>query len=154
MMRRLGFVFFILVSSLSSRSFGEEPDSVKALFDSWRWEKRVLFVYCVEKEGVDKVREVLGKAKEGLRDRDMVVVNLSSWDLRWREKEEAMIQELDEKVGEAFKKKLKISKEVGATFVLFGKDGDEKSRQQDGLELKALFSLIDQMPMRQREMRE
>ncbi len=38
--------------------------------------------------------------------------------------------------------------------VLVGKGGGEKLRRKSEVELKEIFSLIDSMPMRQREMRE
>lgn len=39
------------------------------------------------------------------------------------------------------------------TVVLIGKDGGEKSRQTDQIDLKKFFALIDGMPMRREEMR-
>jgi hypothetical protein len=38
--------------------------------------------------------------------------------------------------------------------VLIGKDGGEKLRRGDEVDITEIFSLIDSMPMRQREMRE
>jgi hypothetical protein len=40
------------------------------------------------------------------------------------------------------------------TVVLVGKDGAEKLRQESAVNLAKIFSLIDSMPMRQREIRE
>lgn len=40
------------------------------------------------------------------------------------------------------------------TLLLIGKDGTVKARQSGQIDLKALFTLIDTMPMRQREMQE
>lgn len=40
------------------------------------------------------------------------------------------------------------------TIVLIGKDGGEKLRRGTDVDIAEIFSLIDSMPMRQREMRE
>lgn len=42
----------------------------------------------------------------------------------------------------------------GLTAVLIGKDGTEKLRMRDALDLDRIFRVIDAMPMRKREMRE
>lgn len=39
------------------------------------------------------------------------------------------------------------------TFLLFGKDGGEKLRSYEQVEIERLFATIDAMPMRKREMR-
>lgn len=49
--------------------------------------------------------------------------------------------------------KQKYFAKYGSGVVLVGKDGGVKQRQSE-LELKEIFHLIDQMPMRQAEMRE
>jgi hypothetical protein len=46
----------------------------------------------------------------------------------------------------------RLSARVGKfTVVLIGKDGGEKLRRSDEVDLGEIFSLIDSMPMRQRE---
>ena len=40
------------------------------------------------------------------------------------------------------------------TVILIGKDGTEKERFSEPVEPASLFNLIDQMPMRRREMKE
>jgi hypothetical protein len=44
--------------------------------------------------------------------------------------------------------------EKRAVFLLIGKDGGEKARQSDALDLKRWCGLIDQMPMRRQEMKQ
>jgi hypothetical protein len=44
-----------------------------------------------------------------------------------------------------------VAGEPRPVFILVGKDGGEKSRQYDKLDLEKWFALIDQMPMRRQE---
>ena len=60
---------------------------------------------------------------------------------------------LSESSGDYLREKFSIKSSI-FTVLLIGKDGGLKLRREGGVELDEIFSLIDTMPMRQREMRE
>lgn len=79
---------------------------------------------------------ILEAQKEGLAERDIEIHSYI----------------LSEHTDEA--QKWKASPEDPFTFILVGKDGTEKMRSQTVVSTEKLFSTIDAMPMRKREMKE
>jgi len=106
--------------------------SVLKKLEALRWENRVLVIHepvLTAEEGKARV-ESLKKAKEDLEERDLAILKMDA----------------------EMKKKYQV-KEDTFVLLLFGKDGGLKLRQEGKMDLEALYELIDQMPMRQREMR-
>ena len=103
--------------------------------ERYRDHHRVLLVFApaAEDKNYLEQKRLLEDAKDGLLERDLVTsfVTNSSDPLR-----------ADYGVSEDF------------TVVLIGKDGTEKERFSEPVEPTLLFNLIDQMPMRRREMKE
>lgn len=68
--------------------------------------------------------------------------------------DERDIQIIQFDIQKAHKSELdKFSVNEKFTVVLLGKDGTEKYRSEEPIRTKALFTLIDQMPMRQSELK-
>lgn len=86
------------------------------------------------RELVNQQMEWLSADKAGCDERDIQIIQL---DMRTTQK-----SELD-----------KFSVNEKFTVVLLGKDGTEKYRSEKPVPTKTLFSLIDQMPMRQSELK-
>lgn len=80
-------------------------------------------------------KEILAADPAGLRERDLRIVEIFASD------------------NSSLRKSLGLSPE-DFTIVLIGKDGGAKYRSQQPVTLQTLYSLIDAMPMRQREMRQ
>ena len=99
----------------------------------YRWKNRVLLTFGNPTS--DKLRDqkaILATDPDGLEDRDLVI--------------------LEPPQTNTLAKRYKVDPK-NFTVILVGKDGGEKLRQQEPVTLDQLFGLIDQMPMRQREMR-
>lgn len=124
----------------------------KARFNlnDFKWEKRVILLFYPsdESSAIRGQMEILEEGREGILDRDLLVVRLPANGPG--QVEEDRIVRL--KVAELYRTS-------GLTpgdfrFILIGKDGIQKLDQSSPVELKQLFGLIDSMPMRLREMRE
>ncbi len=105
---------------------------------TYKGQNRVLLVFApsVKDKGYVEQKRLLAAAEDGLRERDMVVLEL-----------------LGGEHAEALRSDLKVSNDL-FVVVLIGKDGGEKERFLEPVEPTQLFSLIDRMPMRRREMQE
>lgn len=100
-----------------------------------RWQERVLlfFVPTAESANWEKQEQILASDPQGLEERDLVVYQLDT--------------------AAALANRYRVASEQ-FTAILVGKDGTEKLRQNEPLSLAKLYSTIDAMPMRRREMRE
>ena len=115
--------------------------------DGLRWERRPLLVFAPSAEAPLAVAlgAALGRADVGLFDRDMMVIEVFGDD-------SARADGASLPTGTAAHLRQRFA--VAATdelVVLLGKDGGEKLRTTSP-DLDAIFSLIDTMPMRRREM--
>jgi hypothetical protein len=112
--------------------FRTMPDPAE--LSNWRWENRLLFVIGGGQDDAafDDQIERLRADPSGLRDRDLIVFTDP-------EGRSALSREFDAE---------------GFAVVLVGKDGGVKRRETAPLALDSLYSTIDAMPMRRREMRE
>jgi hypothetical protein len=115
--------------------------------DGLRWERRPLLVFAPSAEAPLAValRAALGRADLGLSDRDMLVIEVYGDD-------SARADGASLPTGAPAHLRQRFA--VAATeelVVLLGKDGGEKLRTSSP-DLDAIFSLIDTMPMRRREM--
>ena len=100
----------------------------------YRWKNRVLLIFgdpTTDKFQAQKT--ILAGNPEGLEDRDMVI--------------------LEPPQTNTLAERYKVDPK-NFTVILVGKDGGEKLRQEEPVTLDQLFGLIDQMPMRRREMRD
>ena len=115
--------------------------------DGLRWERRPLLVFAPSAEAPLAVAlgAALGRADVGLFARDMIVIEVYGDD-------SAQADGAPLPTGTAAHLRQRFA--VAATdelVVLLGKDGGEKLRTTSP-DLDAVFSLIDTMPMRRREM--
>ena len=111
-------------------------DEVSARLEPYKNRNRILLIFAPSPtDGAYlEQRQLLGGAEDGLRKRDLVVLEL-----------------LEGEQARALKDALRVSDNVFAV-VLIGKDGGEKERFYEPVQPAALFNIIDQMPMRRREM--
>ena len=138
-----GFMLFGL------RADAQTKPSGKTLED-YKWKKRPLLLFTPSAENAAYLRqkEFIQANKAGLADRDMVVIELVGED-------ELYVNGTRQKgkSGKALRSRFKVPHET-FSVILVGKDGTEKQRNREAVELKNIFGLVDQMPMRRQEMRE
>ncbi len=110
-----------------------------------QWKNRILLVFTndLKSEKLQKQIEILSKEKEGLKDRKLIIYRFSKYLFTINFNTVWFSSTLDlnkyKKVSENFK------------VVLIGLDGNVKMKVNDILSAEKLFSIIDGMPMRSRE---
>ena len=109
--------------------------TTSARLEHYRTHNRVLLVFAPSAEDKNYLEQkrLLEDAEGGLLERDLVISFITNSSDPLRD---------DYSVSDEF------------TVVLIGKDGTEKERFSKPVEPTSLFSIIDQMPMRCREMKE
>jgi len=121
------WLFFLLLT-LTVIAGEKEKDVLKQIKKS-QWKHRLILVHDPEKSP-DWARQIAA-AKAGLKERHLKLIPVTP----------------------VVMKQYKI--EAGTqTLILIGKDGGVKARQYKSFNLAKLFKIIDQMPMRRREMKE
>jgi hypothetical protein len=137
-------IILAVLVNLTVLSMGQSTASDKIL-DEYQWENRILLVFADSRSSKNyehQNKELDGHA-EGFKERDLKIFHLFTDDEQQvnQKKTQALYTEYEVAQGEF-------------TVILIGKDGTEKLRTSELLEVKKLFSVIDAMPMRQREMRQ
>ena len=109
------------------------PTTADLNLKDYRWKNRVLLTFGnPTSDKLQNQKAILATDPDGLEDRDMVI--------------------LEPPQTNTLAKRYKVDPK-NFMVILVGKDGGEKLRQEEPVTLDQLFGLIDQMPMRQREMR-
>ncbi len=124
--------------------------SVDSLMEDYQWENRVLLIFAPDSDDATLAEQTanLSGMGAGLSARDLVVWRLVS------EEAAAVNGEVDTGLSsQPFYEYFSV-KNAEFTVILLGKDGTTKLRQTQPVTSHRLFSLIDAMPMRQREIRE
>jgi hypothetical protein len=131
-----------LVSLLASAQNPNNQMSLQQTLRAHQWEKRILLLCTSAPRQAEYLRqkEILKKEEAGLKERDMLVLEINY--------EQASQSDKD-----YLEKELKV-KPAPFAVVLLGKDGGVKIRQNQPLSIEGLFSTIDAMPMRKREMKD
>lgn len=125
------------------------PPAHAAPLDKYRWKRRLLLVFAPVKPHPSLVvqRKRLKEATAGLKEREVTVVEVVQ-DSVFVNGQLAI--ELNAK---ALRKNFDTTI-VEFKVVLIGKDGGEKLRRSDPVQVDDLFKTIDAMPMRQQELRQ
>ncbi|MEJ8801171.1 DUF4174 domain-containing protein [Pontibacter sp. H249] len=117
--------------------------------NDYKWENRVLLLFTPDAENEDytKQKTNISTNAKGLPERDMVLIDIEG---------ETILRVNGEvqkgKDGQQLRKQFNVAPDA-FTILLLGKDGTEKYRSTDAVPLETIYNLIDQMPMRQQEMR-
>ena len=137
---------FLMVLVMANKVEGKNTIDLS----EYQWKNRLLLLFTpsIDGPGYVKLREDLSRQEGEVVDRDLLVFHiLESGETKLGN------SPLAESSGDYLKEKFSI-KPGTFTVLLIGKDGGVKLRREDRVELDEIFSLIDTMPMRQREMRE
>lgn len=136
-------------STLLTASYAGALPMITDPLERYRWKNRPLLVFAPSESdarGRVQRRHVEGE-RAGFGERDMILLELWS---------EGGSRAGGEPLREADVAVLRARFGVGTdefAVILVGKDGGEKGRWTDPVELSRVFALIDGMPMRRREMR-
>ena len=116
----------------------------------YRWRNRLLMVFSSSQEDSNyhSLMEEVRDQQNGLRDRDILLFEIL-------EKGESRLDNSPLKKDSADFLRGQFGIHPGQfCILLIGKDGEEKRRWQSVVGLGVIFSVVDAMPMRQREMKE
>lgn len=114
----------------------------------YQWKNRILIVFAKSEKSANYQKQLqkFEKQREALIERDMIIFSVFDKKIITPEKEISSAAS-----AEHLRQQYNISGS-GLSVVLVGKDGGEKLTQHDFIPTEKLFELIDQMPMRRREM--
>ena len=127
---------------------GEGRNTIDLTEYQWRNRLLLLFIPSLDGAGYATLKKDLSAHQEEVLDRDLLVFHI----LRSGETKLGNAL-LSENSGDYLREKFSVK--CGTfTVLLIGKDGSVKLRREEIVKLDEIFSLIDTMPMRQREMRE
>ena len=141
-MKKFLLIVLLLITPLamSSQSLSE-----------YQWKNRIVVIFTEAKDSKE-FKEQLEQFEgfqnnpKGFKERKLVLIHALP------EKHRTVIPNESEWQDSKLYQKMKKSKEA-FEVILIGLDGGVKLRQQEVLETKKLFDLIDSMPMRQAEIR-
>lgn len=118
------------------------------MLEQYQWENRLILLFgSISESAVEKQITELEKDTEGITDRDLLIFHIDRDEVRFIEKSDNPASSAD---------KLRNHYNIGEQefrYILIGKDGGVKLNKKEFVANKDLFSVIDAMPMRQREMR-
>jgi len=132
----------IVVISFISLLFMSNPLS------PYKWENRVLLIFSESQEQITEQKKKWFVDREGMDDRDLVIFEFNN--RHGKSPDHVMLKA---KQVNWFYEHYNF-KNAEFKVVLIGKDGSVKLQTDDYLSTKKLFSTIDAMPMRQREMKD
>lgn len=141
----------LLFSSIFSLLFGGEPNTVQnAGIDDFKWKNRLIVISAPSPSDrylLDQRKLLLGRSEEIL-DRDLKIIQITG-------RGQNLIDDLHLSRESAAEFQCRLGLSMKAfQILLVGKDGTVKLKSPEPVPAGLIFSLIDSMPMRQREMRE
>ena len=139
-------LLLLMVVTMATQAGGQDKIRLK----DYQWKNRLILVFSPSSEdtGYKALENDIAVQAEEIIDRDILVFHiLETGEIKLGK------SSLQTGAGDYLRRNFSIS--PGAfTVLLIGKDGGVKLRSEGRVELDEIFSLIDTMPMRQREMRE
>lgn len=135
----------------ASNSVANAGDS-KVAFDlkAYQWQNRVLLVFApsANSPAYQRQMQLFQSQQAGFKERDLLLVELLT---------EGTSRAGEQPIGEADVERVRSRFKIAPQefrVILVGKDGTAKRRDSNPVKPEVIFSEIDAMPMRRREMRE
>ena len=147
-MIRYHFFLILLVGVMVSSASGKEQDAVD--LTAYQWKNRLLILFAPAENDLvyQSFKEQIQRRTQEVQDRELLIFHVF-------ETEEGRLGHLPLKKEQLLFLRKEFSILPGQRIViLIGKDGEVKLRRELPLELSEIFSVIDAMPMRRREIRE
>jgi len=117
--------------------------------DQFRWNNRILVLFANDstQEAYQDQMDLLKSHNDGVLERDLVIFSIF-------DNQCSLLG--DQIISDASAREIRqrLSPASSYSIYLIGKDGGVKLKREQVLEIEELFSVIDRMPMRQREMRD
>ena len=139
-------ILLFVVVTMAAQANGQDKIRLK----DYQWKHRLILAFSpsAQHPGHKALEKEIAVQAEEVMDRDLLVFQiLESGETKLGN------SSLPESSGNYLREKFSIKSGI-FTVLLIGKDGGVKLRREGGVELDEILSLIDTMPMRQREMRE
>jgi hypothetical protein len=141
-------MLILLVGMMVSLASGKDQDQVD--FSTYQWKNRLLILFAPSEDApiYQSFKEQLQRRTQEVRDRDLLTFHVF-------ESGEGRLADLPLNKEQVLFLRKRFSVIPGQLMViLIGKDGEVKFRKESPADLSDIFSIIDAMPMRQREIRE
>ena len=134
-------MFSVLVVSCAQADVGQ-------LFERYLWQKRVVLVFAPQRE-----HPIFQQQVEALRDNEQALLerDIVQWVIVDHDFISVDGQHMPHLPASPLHDEFNVDYRDYA-FILLGKDGEEKLRKDTLVEMEELFTVIDAMPMRKREM--
>jgi len=146
-------IFFILLFFFMGQAMGHDAFSQGGSImdlNVYRWKNRLLMVFSSSPDDANyrSLIKEMQDQRNGLKDRDILLFEVF-------EKGQSRLDgsPLKKDSADLLRKQFGIRPGQFCT-ILIGKDGEEKRRWESMVGFGVIFSVIDAMPMRQREMKE
>ena len=139
-------LLLLMMATMAAQANGQDKIRLK----DYQWKNRLILAFSpsAEDTGYRAFTKDIALQDEEVIDRDLLVFHiLETGEIRLGE------TSLPTGSGDYLRENFSI-RSGRFTVLLIGKDGGVKLRREGGVKLGEIFSLIDTMPMRQREMRE
>jgi hypothetical protein len=139
-------LLLFVMATMAAQANGQD----KIRLRDYQWKNRLILAFSpsAEDPGYKALEKEIAVQAEEFIDRDLLVFHIL-------ETGEIRVGETSLPTGSGDYLRENFSIRPGRfTVLLIGKDGGVELRREGGVELGEIFSLIDTMPMRQREMRE
>ena len=119
------------------------------MLEQYQWKNRLILLFgSMSESSVEKQITELEKDPEGITDRDLLIFHINKDEVSFILKSSNPSLSASQ-----LRSRYNIDKNE-FRYILIGKDGGVKLNKKEYVPNKDLFSVIDAMPMRQREMRE
>lgn len=136
------------IPDLMNRDQNNCSSETEISLDEYRWKNRivVLFARDAESDLYQSQMKKFASRESGIKDRDLLFVSVFEEDCSKIDG-----KEISDKSADSIRQRLKAGNKP-FRIVLIGKDGTVKLQREKVLTPDELFGIIDQMPMRRREM--
>jgi len=151
MLQKMCLLLLLIVSMLGIITGDDASAGRDEMIDleDYRWKNRIILVFApsAAHHGYRFLNREIQTQRAEIIDRDLRIFHIL-------EEGESRLEESSLDSGSVDSLRDRFSPHRGQlTVVLIGKDGGEKLRQVDWVNLEEIFALIDTMPMRKEEMR-
>ncbi len=139
-------IFVIVFAILIFNSSGDAALDLS----QYKWKNRLLFVFAPHSNHASLIdlRDAISVQKEEILDRDLIVFQIYETGSSFKD-----MSEIDHEMAEELRRNFRVAPGL-LTVILVGKDGGVKLRQNEQVNIKQIFLLIDSMPMRREEIRQ
>ncbi len=156
----IGLVIGLLIGILWGHPSAGAESVIRFDPASYRWQHRLILIFAPssDNEEYQVQQRYLMNQTAALAERDLLVLEaFNQGDSQLKDPANPNFDPddaVDPDSIERLYQRYQISKDNSFTLLLIGKDGTVKRRVEEPIEMAVLYTQIDGMPMRQREMRE